>query len=194
MKHPNDIVRPHFRGFGLHLAAVVGTVALGCAGTAEAQFVSAPHDTRAVPAPVKAEGEGVHRIASGVAEGVERVDRAVRPDARDAEALNGLREGQTVVVHDRRQGAQGGGEPADLVGSEGLTATEGTVTDINRKRAEIRIRFDDRTTETFRVARQDVGIEGADASHVLIDYPNAAGEKVGHTFVRVSKKASPRTR
>ncbi len=192
MKSATNIFAPYFRRPTPRLAVVVAVLALSCVGTAEAQLLSAPHDTRALP-PVKAEEDGVNLIASGAVRGIERAYRAVLPEAGRAEVLNGLRAGQTVAVHYSPSGEQGGGEQMSLVGSEGLYATEGIVTHVNRRRSEVSIRFDNRRTETFRVARQDAGLPGADASRVLIYYPNAAGEKVPHTFVRVSQAHSPRT-
>jgi hypothetical protein len=193
MKHLTTVLAARFLASRPRLAAVFGILTLVCAGTAEAQILSAPRNTRALP-PVEAEADGVGLIASGAAKGAERAFRAVMPEASGAEVLNGLRDGQTVAVLYHPQGDQGGGEQMTLVGGELLEATEGMVTDVSRRRAEVSIRFDDRTTGTFRVARQDVGPEGEDASRVLIYYPNAAGEKEPHTFVRVSQARSPRTR
>jgi|WetSurMetagenome_2_1015567.scaffolds.fasta_scaffold02962_2 hypothetical protein len=182
-----------FERFRLHLAVVVAIVGLAGAATADAQTLSAPHDTRTLP-PVKAQQDGVRHIVSGATGAVERAYRAVMPQAPGADELNGLRQGQTVAVHYRARGEQGGGEQAALVGSEGLAATEGTVTDVNRRRAEVSIRFDNRKTETFRVARQDAAVESSDVSRVLIYYPNTAGEKVAHAFVRMSQEQKPQTR
>jgi hypothetical protein len=191
MKHPATIFTAPLHVFRPLMAVIFGVLALAWVETANGQTLSPPHDTSTLP-PVKAEEDGVGLIASAAARGVEHAYRAVMPEASGADVLNGLREGQTVAVHYRQGGEQGGGEQTALVGNEGLDATEGTVTNVNPRQGEVCVRFDTRTTETFRIAPHDVGLARRDASHVLIYYPNAAGEKVPHTFVRVSQARSPR--
>ena len=61
---------------------------------------------------------------------------------RGIAALEGLREGNTVVVHYTVNGTENAAREIDRVGDEGLKVTEGVVTLIDRKRKQITIRFD----------------------------------------------------
>jgi hypothetical protein len=110
-----------------------------------------------------------------------------------ADALRDLRAGTTVVVHYTGTGADAAVKELDLIGDRGLQTTEGMVEKIDRRRRQITIRFDDRTTETFRLterAAQDVGREiddaTVDAGKVVVYFADQQGQKVAHFFRRVS--------
>jgi hypothetical protein len=110
------------------------------------------------------------------------------------EALEGLREGTTVVVHYAGEGAAQSAREIDRVGDEGLKVTEGVVTHIGRGRRQITIRFDNGTTETFRLtdraaaeAARNVDQAATDATRVTIYYSDEAGRKVAHFFKKVSR-------
>jgi len=77
-----------------------------------------------------------------------------------------------------------------------LKVTEGTVTNINRRRRQITIRFDDKTTETLQLterAARDVGheLEGpaAQAGRVTVYYADEGGQKVAHYFRKASVRS-----
>ena len=67
------------------------------------------------------------------------------------DALEGLRDGTTVVIHYTDSGSQAAAEEIDLLGDEGLKMTEGVVTDIDRRRKEITIRYANGKTETLQM-------------------------------------------
>ena len=109
------------------------------------------------------------------------------------DALAGLRAGTTVVVHYNGTGAAAVIQEIDLIGDDGLKVTEGTVTNIDRRRRQITIRFDDKTTETLQLterAAQEVGhdLEGAaaQAGRVTVYYADEGGQKVAHYFRKAS--------
>ena len=113
-----------------------------------------------------------------------------------ADALTGLREGTTVVVHYSGAGAAAAIQEVDLVGADGLKVTEGTVTRIDRRRRQITVRFDDKTTETLQLterAARDVGhdLDGAaaQAGRITVYYADEGSQKVAHYF----RRASPRS-
>ena len=109
------------------------------------------------------------------------------------DALKGLRAGTTVVVHYSGTGAEAAIEEIDLVASDGLKTTEGIVTNINRGRKQITIRFDNTTTETLQLterAARDVGhdLEGAvsGGARITVFYADEGSQKVAHFFRKAS--------
>ncbi len=111
-----------------------------------------------------------------------------------ADALEGLREGSTVVVHYTAHGAERAAREVDVIGPEGLDVTEGTVTRIDRRRRQITVRYDNGRTEVFgltdRAATEttqaiDQVVPGG--TKVIIYYSDDRGEKVAHFFRSVPK-------
>jgi hypothetical protein len=108
------------------------------------------------------------------------------------DALQGLREGTTVVVHYTTSGSVESAEEIDRVGDPGLKVTEGVVTDINRGKKQITIRFDNGTHETLALtdrAAADVGkdIDPASKATIVVYYfDNQSGQKVAHFFRKAS--------
>jgi hypothetical protein len=109
------------------------------------------------------------------------------------DALAGLREGSTVVVHHSAQGGQESAAEIDRVGDEGLKITEGTVIDINRSKKQITIRYSNGKTDTLRLTdraatESDADLANAekDASKIVVYYTEEGGQKVAHVFKKVS--------
>jgi hypothetical protein len=109
------------------------------------------------------------------------------------DALEGLREGNTVVVHYTVSGNQEIAQEIDRLGDEGLEITEGKVTRIDRKRKEITIKFDNGSTETLRMTDRasaesldTLDQAGADGTKIIVYYADEAGRKVAHHFRKVS--------
>lgn len=110
-----------------------------------------------------------------------------------ADALEGLRDGTTVVIHYTESGPQAAAEEIDLLGDTGLKMTEGVVTDINRRKKEITVTYANGKTETLQMtdlaaAESEAGIEtsGGEASHIVIYYVDESGHKVAHYFKKGS--------
>jgi hypothetical protein len=112
---------------------------------------------------------------------------------RGLDALEGLREGSTVVVHYTVTEAEASAREIDRIGDEGLKVTEGVVTRIDRGRKQITIRFDDGRRETLRLtdraaaeAATDVDQAATAAVKVIVYYSDEAGRKVAHFFKKAS--------
>jgi hypothetical protein len=112
---------------------------------------------------------------------------------RGLDALEGLREGSTVVVHYTVTEAEASAREIDRIGDEGLKTTEGVVTRIDRGRKRITIRFDDGRSETLRLtdraaaeAAKDVDQAATATVKVIVYYSDEAGRKVAHFFKKAS--------
>ena len=112
---------------------------------------------------------------------------------RGMDALEGLREGSTVVVHYTVTEAEASAREIDRIGDEGLKVTEGVVTRIDRGRKQITIRFDDGKSETLRLTERAAAEAGKDvdqaataAVKVIVYYSDEAGRKVAHFFKKAS--------
>ena len=135
---------------------------------------------------------GVNTLVVTTVDGVQHVYRfakglVVHGKKSDAEALDTLHEGATVVVHHRIEGAEQSVEEIDRVADEGLKVTEGLVVRLNRRQREITLKFGDGTTETLRLtdraaseAAEDIGPEGS--TRVTVYYSDESGRKVAHYF------------
>ena len=107
------------------------------------------------------------------------------------DALEGLRAGTTVVIH-HTAGSQASIEEIDVLGDEGLKSTEGMVTNIDRRKNEITIRYNNGKTETLQMtsraaAETEAGIdESAEEARVVVYYSDEAGHKIAHYFKKAS--------
>ena len=109
------------------------------------------------------------------------------------DALEGLRDGTTVVIHYTESGSRAAAEEIDLVGDEGLKTTEGVVTDINRRKKEITVTHANGKTETLQMtdlaateSETDSETSSDEASHIVIYYVDESGHKVAHFFKKGS--------
>lgn len=101
--------------------------------------------------------------------------------------LIGLKKGTPVVIHYSGSGASATVQEVDRIDGSGLNITEGVVTSINRDRGEITVRYDNHTTETFKLtnrAAKDSGrdLKSADHARVIVYYTNKRGVKEVHYF------------
>jgi hypothetical protein len=106
------------------------------------------------------------------------------------DALEGLREGSTVVVHYTTDGNEQAAREVDVVGGEGLGVTEGIVTRIDRRRKQITVRYDNGTVETFLLTEHAAAETPNDVdrpgTRVVIYYSDQAGHRVAHFFRKTS--------
>jgi hypothetical protein len=109
------------------------------------------------------------------------------------DALEGLREGTTVVIHEAASGAGAAAEEIDVLGDEGLKIAEGMVTRIDRRRKELTIRYNNGQTETLQMtgraaAEGEAGIDqsGEETTRIIVSYTDDAGRKVAHYFKKAS--------
>jgi hypothetical protein len=108
------------------------------------------------------------------------------------DALEGLREGTTVVIHQTTGGSQASAEEIDVLGEEGLKSTEGMVTNIDRRKKEITIRYNNGKTETLQMtsraaAETEASIdERGEEARIVVYYTDEAGRKIAHYFKKES--------
>lgn len=109
------------------------------------------------------------------------------------DALAGLQEGTTVVVHYTTAGNEASATEIDRVGDEGLRITEGTVTHVDRGRKQITIRLANGTIETLRLTDRAAAEAGpefdqaqAGTTKIVVYYKDEGGQKVAPFFKKVS--------
>ena len=103
------------------------------------------------------------------------------------ETLHGLKEGSKVAVHYTVSGTKETAREIDNIGDDGLKATEGTVSHVDRGAKVIAVKTADGSEETYHLsdhAAVDTGKdidEGADKSvKVTVYYTEDAGKKTVH--------------
>jgi hypothetical protein len=108
------------------------------------------------------------------------------------DALEGLREGTTVVIHRTAIESERTVQEIDVIGGEGLQVAEGVVTHIDRRKQEITIGYADGRTEAMQmtnraIAESEAGIERAgNETRIVVYYLDEAGHKVVHYFRKAS--------
>lgn len=142
--------------------------------------------------------KGAQTVIVTTADGVEHVFRFTKDlivhggKKPGVDALEGLREGTTVVIHEGRTDQGATADEIDVLGDEGLKIGEGIVTDINRRKQEITIRYDNGSTETLqmtpRAADESTGNLAPDGenSRVVVYYSDEEGRKIAHYFKKAS--------
>jgi hypothetical protein len=183
---------------------VLGMPALAAVTTLSAQTLPDPGATAALPGNVTSVDRTLNIVIVNTIDGAEHAYHFTKDlvvhggKGAGLDALEGLHQGRTVVVHYRVQGERESAEEIDLIGEEGLKVTEGAITHINRGRRELTIRFANGTSETFQLTERaagygkDIAQDGTDASRVIIYYADASGRKVAHYFRRISRPGHPR--
>jgi len=119
--------------------------------------------------------------------------------AREGEdPLAGLLEGRPVVVHYTVQGTRLSAQEIDRVGADDATITEGRVVEVNRKRRQITIRFDNGTSETLRLSERAAADSSTGIAEPGIDVQvkvlvvDEDGQRVVHYFRRVDDRSNQR--
>jgi hypothetical protein len=178
---------------------LISSVAVGITPALHAQTLPPIHGVTGVvatDATIRDEHKAGNKIAVTTEDGVQHVYRAAKDllvhGGKDG-VLADLKPGTTVVVH-YTAGADGeSAHEIDRVGGSGLQTTEGTVTDINRGRKQITIRYDNGTTEKLTLtdraavdAGQDFTDQAIGTTRVVVYYSDDAGGKVAHYFKRKS--------
>jgi hypothetical protein len=180
--------------------AVIATVALIEARTATAQSPPPMQGTVALEGTMKKFYRAANVVIVTTIDGVEHMYHFAKDlvvhggKGSGIGALDGLREGSTVVVHYTVQGTEQAAREIDLIGAEGLEVTEGIVTRVDRGRRQITVRYDSGKTEVFRLTErataettQTLDQAAPSGTKVVIYYSDEHGQKVAHFFRRVSK-------
>jgi len=176
------------------LIALVPSVSV----TLSAQSPPPVQGTIALEGTVKTFYRAVNTIIVTTIDGVEHVYHFTKDlvvhggKGRGPDALEGLREGSTVVVHYTVTEAEASAREIDRIGDEGLKVTEGVVTRISRGRKQVTIRFDDGSSETLRLTDRAAAEAGKDVDQatatvkVIVYYSDEGGRKVAHFFKKAS--------
>jgi phosphotransferase system IIA component len=161
--------------------------------------IEAPMGTIPLEGIVQKTSEGSHTVVVKTKDGIEHLfhltGRTAVHGAKAAgdDALRGLEEGSTVVVHYIAEGDHLTAYEVDRIAGDGLQTVEGTVTKVDRRAKTISIRLADGSQQTLRLterAASDVGkdIDGAAAgtAKVVVYFDDVSGRRVAHYFKRVS--------
>jgi hypothetical protein len=136
----------------------------------------------------------VVKVADGSEHTLHFVKRTTVHGAQDAAAgakdsFQGVKEGSQVAVHYTAKGSVETAEEVDNIGKDGLKATEGTVTGIDRGAKTLSVRTANGTEEVYHLtdsAAKDAGqdvVKGTEkSSKVTVYYTEEAGHKVAHFF------------
>ncbi len=110
-------------------------------------------------------------------------------DAGAKDTFKGIKEGSEVVVHYTEKGSDKTAMEVDKLGKDGMKATDGTVTAIDRGSKTIAVKTADGTVKTFKLGDQAAvdagkGVEkGTEkAAHVTVYYTEDAGKQIVHFF------------
>ena len=131
------------------------------------------------------------KTKDGAVETVRFVNKTVvhGTEAGAKDAFKGVKEGSEVVAHYTAKGAEKTAVEVDAVGKEGLKATEGTVSDIDRGAKTIAVKTADGTVQTFKMAPhaaedagKEVGKGTEKAAKVTVYYTEETGKKIAHFF------------
>lgn len=143
------------------------------------------------------EGSAANTIIVTTIDGVRHVFEFTRDllvhGGKGGGALQGLREGTTVVVHYTVAGPVESAQEIDWIGDDGLKVTEGVATRVDRRRDRLTIRFDNGKSETFQLtaraaagAGRDIERAGPEAAKVIVYYSDEpGGRKVAHFFKKI---------
>ncbi len=138
----------------------------------------------------------VVKLADGTEHTLHFVGRTTVHGAQDSaagakDAFHGLKAGSEVAVHYTAKGTEETANEVDRIGGDGLKATEGTVTRIDRGAKTLTVKTASGSEETYRLtdsAAKDAGkdiAKGAEKSaRVTVYYTEEAGHKVAHFFKR----------
>jgi hypothetical protein len=118
------------------------------------------------------------------------VDGAKDTKKGAVDGAHGIEEGSKVAVHYTTVGGKDTAHEFDKIGDDGMKATEGTVTHVDKGAKTIAVKTKDGTEETFHYtdraakdAGKDVGEGVSKSAKVTVYYTEKAGTKTAH-FVK----------
>ena len=179
-------------------ALIVATLAV--AGVARAQSPPPARGTMALEGTLKTFYKALNIVVVTTLEGAEHVYHYAKElvvhggTGTGVDALEGLGEGSTVVVHYTQDASGPAVREIDVIGEEGLETTEGIVTDVDRKHRQITVQYDNGTTEVFRLTERlaaENAVDGGQApprgTKVVIYYFDEHRQKVAHYFRKIAE-------
>jgi hypothetical protein len=137
--------------------------------------------------------KGAHAVLVAAVEGIEHAYQFTKdlivPGRHNGEALADLREGTTVTVQEKAGTGSAAPDEVDASGNVRAGVTEGTVTKIDRRHAQITVRFAEGKNSTFQLADAHTKAPGATGSTghqmVMISYSGKDGKRVAHEFTSI---------
>ena len=135
---------------------------------------------------------GAHAVLIATIEGIEHVYQFTKnlivPGKGGVDALADLREGTTVVVQDKTTAKATAPEEVDASGNVAAHVTEGTVTHVDRRHAQVTVRFAEGRNVTFHLADASPRTQASSVPEgtVVISYAGKDGPRVSRLFTKVS--------
>ncbi|HEY7172995.1 MAG TPA: hypothetical protein VH417_19215 [Vicinamibacterales bacterium] len=134
---------------------------------------------------------GAHAVLVAVADGIEHAYQFTKdlivPGRHNGDALADLREGTTVAVQDRAGAASAAPDDVDANGNARAGVSEGTVTKVDRRHAQIVVRFAEGRNETFQLAEAHAkASSGRSEPTVEISYASKDGARVKRAFSKLA--------
>jgi hypothetical protein len=195
MKAPTFLVTNSSRRWLVWSLTVVAGPVLGATLALNAQSPPPVRGTMALEGTMKKVYAAASTVIVTTIDGVEHVVHFTKDlivhggKGTGVDALNGWREGSTVVVHYTLDGSWAAAQEIDSVADDGLKVTEGVITKVDHRRKQVTVRFDDGDNETFRLTDRAAGeLEGdaARATKVTLYYSDETGRKVAHFLKKTS--------
>jgi len=163
-------------------------------GLVLAALVFAAQETGAIHGVITKLDRATTSIAVKTADGTEHTIKVAEatPVHGVKDGMAGLKTGSEVVVHYTTKGTEKSAVELDTVGKEGLKATEGTVTKLDRKAKTLTVKTADGTEETYKLsahatkdAGKDIAAGSEKSAKVTVYYTEDAGKKVAHFFEKM---------
>jgi hypothetical protein len=168
----------------LILSVALPTIAAEQASVAEGTVSKVDSTTKTILVKTKDGTEHTFRFGGRMA-----VHGADATSAGSKDAWHSIKSGSEVAVHYTAKGTDETAVEVDRIGSDGLKATEGTVTKIDRGAKTMTIATTDGTEETFRLldraavdSGKDIGTGADKSAKVTVYYTEQGGSKVAHFF------------
>jgi len=136
--------------------------------------------------------KGAHAVLVAAVEGITHVYEFTKDlilPGKHNEALADLREGSTVAVQDKAGRRSAAADDVDASGNDRGGVTEGTVTKIDRRHAQITVRFAEGKNGTFQLADAHAKGSGphgnAPEPPVEISYSGKDGTRIKQLFSKL---------
>jgi hypothetical protein len=137
--------------------------------------------------------KGAHAVLVAAVEGITHVYEFTKDlilPGKHNDALADLREGSTVAVQANAGGSRAAADEVDANGNTRAGVSEGTVTKVDRRHAQITVRFGEGQNGTFQLAEAHAKGSSAHGSApeppVEISYSGKDGTRVKQLFSKIS--------
>lgn len=159
-----------------------------------ATLIFAAQETSAIRGVVTKMDRATQTIAVKTADGTEHTIKVAEKTTVQGtkDGMNGIGAGSEVVVHCTKKGTEKAAVEIDKIGKDGMKATEGTLTKVDRKAKTVTVKAADGTETTYKMsahatkdAGQDIAAGTEKSAKVTVYYTDDAGKKVAHFFEKL---------